>query len=1317
LDGKTSQGGSTTATYFHSFHQLMVHISIMSKVWPIACIPVTTVIKIVTEIHKSGTNPPHAWTDGKIYPNRLSHDVEAMYSKLFRGAIKMERFLSAVRKTVIVVSLMGLAAINLPFAHSQAISTNGGSIQGTVTDPSNAVIPHATVIIADPATGYSHTLVTDSAGFYSLGPLTPGTYTISITVPNFAHEVITTVVETGTATNGSARLSLGSQNETIEVNAGVVQVNTDQIGVAGVVTQEQIDTLPINGRNILDIAQVQPGVILQSGQTFDPTKTGYSALSINGENGRTTRILVDGQDISDETVGTTLFNVPSGAIGEFQLNRSTQDVSGSVTSTGQVLLATQSGTNRYHGNAFYNFQDARAGFANVNGLPAPFQRNQFGGYVGGYIIKDKLFFFGGSERIKQADSSPASNNAHFQAIINQFKTIPDPFHDTFSIGRLDYNGPWGVHFFARATYSVNAGFGTSGLNPYSLFENQDNIPALVGGADFTTGKFTHSVRFGYIKFINALHDGTAALGSSIYNPSSLFGFPVEFVGGIDAGGNENAPQKTFQSSKQFRYDGTWTKGAHNIKYGGEVTRILEGGFAAFYGASLVTDVSTNTRFLLPTCATATPVGGLDPGATTCSDDPLYGYKPAEYIYGNGNGSFSERPAFGLPGGGQFSWRMAAYVGDTWKVKPSITIVAGLRWSVDTDRANQDVPTPTCGEVDPSLQFSGCDSTTPNTPLFDFYGPGEGLGRKTQQNYANFGPQAGFVYSPGSHRLAVRGGAGIYYENDLFNNGGNARSEVITAEGQYFGDGAAIYNSPSINLAGFPTVNGLTNTGAPCTPPGAGAPPNGCNTIGQVFALPVAQATPIFNGLKTLYQAASKVNQPNTSFIGTGGKLDAANIYAGPYKTPYSIQVNGGVQYELKKGLVVSADFIHNATLKVPITVDTNHVGAARYLNTAAAKNAIAVTATSFGCTATTGAAAIDCVIANGGVIDDFAGNGLDSGNDLYGGTPASANGATPNTGAAFPGANPNVGTGDFILPVGKSAYDALQIVVQQQKSHPLPGLVSSNMQISYNLSRAISNSSGGSNQFFAGSGAYDQDCVNCNFGRNGEDHTNQISVSGSTTIKHGLQVGLVGHFFSAPPSTLTLGGITGIGIFNSDVDGDGTTNDLLPGTKPGYYMHQVSRRGLQGVINNYNATQAGTLTPAGRALVDNNLFTQAELVELNAVKQPLLPAPANPLGNAATRTFDASIKYPITYMKRFREGLVLTPGVTMYNVTNMSNYGGFSALAPASAATNPSSTNGDLNGPNNQGILNTARVNRGTGNGTYDQGGPRTTEFSLKLDF
>ena len=201
------------------------------------------------------------------------------------------------------VLLVGAAS-----AWGQAISTNGGSIQGTVTDPSGAAIPAAQIDISAPATGYDHHLTSDSAGFYSLGPLTPGSYTITITAASFQRLKETTVVRTGTVTNGSVKLVLGSTSETVEVNAGQLQVNTDQIGVSGVITSQQIDALPVNGRNILDVAQLEPGVILQTGESFDPTKAGYSAISVDGVGGRTTRILLDGQDITDETVGTTLLD-------------------------------------------------------------------------------------------------------------------------------------------------------------------------------------------------------------------------------------------------------------------------------------------------------------------------------------------------------------------------------------------------------------------------------------------------------------------------------------------------------------------------------------------------------------------------------------------------------------------------------------------------------------------------------------------------------------------------------------------------------------------------------------------------------------------------------------------------------------------------------------------------------------------------------------------------------------------------------------------------------------------------------------------------
>jgi hypothetical protein len=341
-------------------------------------------------------------------------------------------------KRILGVVVVLFLAVGLSFG--QAISVNGGSIQGTITDPSGAIIPSASVTITGTDTGFVKTLTTDSAGYYSLGPLIPGNYSVTVVATGFERMVIKTVVRTGTATNGNFKLTLGATTETVEVNAGALQINTDQQGVSDVITSEQIKNLPVNGRNFLDLAQVIPGVILQSGESFDPTKAGYSAISVGGVSGRTTRILLDGQDITDETVGTTIFNVSQGAIGDFQLNRSTQDVSGEVTSTGQVLVSTTSGTNAFHGELFYNFQDHRAMFARAkDGQDPQFQRNQFGGGVGGPILRDKLFFFGNIERIKQDSSSvsPVSSTGLFSAIYAAHPIIPSPYRETYSTVRLD----------------------------------------------------------------------------------------------------------------------------------------------------------------------------------------------------------------------------------------------------------------------------------------------------------------------------------------------------------------------------------------------------------------------------------------------------------------------------------------------------------------------------------------------------------------------------------------------------------------------------------------------------------------------------------------------------------------------------------------------------------------------------------------------------------------------------------------------------------------------------------------------------------------
>lgn len=1190
----------------------------------------------------------------------------------------MKRFLAAF-----------LLAVTSVFAYGQAISVNGGSIEGTITDPSGAAVPGAAIVISNPETGYSHTLKSDSAGFYALGPLNPGPYKIDVSATGFKKFAENTVVRTGTATAGSIRLSLGSENETIEVNAGAIQVNADQSSVSDVITGEQIKSLPVNGRNFLDLAQIEPGVILQSGESFDPTKAGYSAISVSGVSGRTTRILLDGQDITDETVGTTIFNVSQGAIDEFQLNRSTQDVSGDVTSTGQVLVATQSGTNTFHGQAFYNFQDYRAGFAPAkNGQNPPFQRNQFGGSIGGPIIKDKLFFFANAERIKQDSSSPSpvatGPGSYFSAIFAAHPTIPAPYRLTYSTARLDWNGPLHGHYFGRINYNVDSDASNYG-DGYWLYANRDNTPGYAFGADFAQGRFTHSFRGSYEKFHNLIADKTTG-NSSIYNglPGVAFYYSTQH---LYSGPNYLAPQGTFQSDKQLRYDGSWTKGAHNIRYGYSLNHILGGGFAAFFGLSPRVSISSST--LLATC-------NNDGTSAPCPSDPTHGYHAGTTYIGNGQGFFTENPGFGLIGGGTHDWRNGAYVSDNWKVTPDFTLIAGLRWSVDTDRANQDIALPNCSDS----PYITCTGT-----ILGQFGP-QFATTHVHQPYGNFGPQLGLNFSPGAHKTSIRAAFGIFYESDVFNNTTNARN-VLLKQGAFY-DYHNVCSSYTLAMPNGTLATHIDGTASGSSP-----------TIKSACQAPLAVGGPQIVQLQQAYQADTKAHAAlgNASYI--GNTLDADGAYSPNYRTPYSEQWNGGVQRELFKGAVISVDYVHNSTLKIGQTLDVNHVGAARYFNLPSAQAAVAATTAAYGCSGGYSQAAVTCAVNAGATIADFANNGLDSGNVYLQGYSAAAYGVTPSTGAAFPGANVNLGNGAMIQPIGRSGYDALQVVYRQQKSDFLyHAIAHANFQVSYNLSRIVTSSTGGSDQFFS-YGSWDSDNPMAYMGPDDLDRTHQLSFGGSFLFKYGPQVGLIGHFYSARPTTLQLdSGASGAGaIFFSDVTGDGTTGDLAPGTLPGAYMRSLKGAALNHYISNFNSSMAGQLTPAGQAVVNSGLLTRSQMIAVGGAIQPIAQvASSAAILNPAFRSLDLNFSYPIR-LSRFREGMSLEPAVSMYNVANFANYasqtGTLLNTTDAGGATN--AQNGYTTGYNTYAALNAARTQRGSG--TFDQGGPRSTEFQLKFNF
>ena len=256
---------------------------------------------------------------------------------------------------VFVLALFSTMVSSTMFAQT-TIST--GSIQGSVVDPSGAVVSNAKVIVSNRKNGQSITTSTNSSGVYTSGALAPGDYVVRVEGKGFKTAELPLTVQVGVTTAGSVRLQVGQADEVIEVQGSALQVNTEQATVQGVLSAQQIDTLPINGRNFLDLAQLEPGVQIQDGGTFDPTKNGFSSISFGGRYGRTARIEVDGIDISDETVGTTTQNIPAGAISEFQIGQSSLDLSTELTSSGSVNVVTRSGTNEWHGDAFYLFRDS-----------------------------------------------------------------------------------------------------------------------------------------------------------------------------------------------------------------------------------------------------------------------------------------------------------------------------------------------------------------------------------------------------------------------------------------------------------------------------------------------------------------------------------------------------------------------------------------------------------------------------------------------------------------------------------------------------------------------------------------------------------------------------------------------------------------------------------------------------------------------------------------------------------------------------------------------------------------------------------------------
>jgi hypothetical protein len=305
-----------------------------------------------------------------------------------------------------VLLSVGLALVSTQ-AYCQTAGT--GSIQGRITDTSEATIPNATVTAIDMATQVKHPGTTDGNGLYSFPNVPIGTYTIEVTAPGFKqYRKSNIVLEVGSSIAVNIGMTVGGVDQVVEVQAESLALQTEDSSLKQTVDAKTVTALPLNGRQMTDLVTLMGGAVnANENNDVQGSKTFYSSavISIAGGQGNFTDYRLDGGDHNDYSTNINLpFPFPD-AVSEFSVETTDLGAQSGLHPGGLVNVVTRSGTNRWHGSAFEfirnNFIDATNFFSTTKDT---LHQNQFGGTIGGKAIRDKLFFFAGYQRLKSNQS-------------------------------------------------------------------------------------------------------------------------------------------------------------------------------------------------------------------------------------------------------------------------------------------------------------------------------------------------------------------------------------------------------------------------------------------------------------------------------------------------------------------------------------------------------------------------------------------------------------------------------------------------------------------------------------------------------------------------------------------------------------------------------------------------------------------------------------------------------------------------------------------------------------------------------------------------
>jgi len=647
----------------------------------------------------------------------------------------------------ILVALVVLATAPATFAQ-----ITSATISGTAKDQTQAVLPGVDIVVKNVDTGLTRVAVTDANGYFTIPGLPPGTYETRASLTGFGTAVERVTLAVAQEAGLSLTLKVGATEESITVVGVSALVDTRAGAMSAVVTEKTISELPLNGRNYIDLALLQPGVNNFSEKDSTSSSNRGTKLNINGMSFRSNSYLLDGANMrgyaGTATVSAAETTLGVETIQEFRVVTNAYSADYGRAMGGVISLVTKSGTNSVHGSGFEFYRDSAMDARNYfdrGADPPPFTRHQFGASAGGPIQKNRLFFFGGLERLQEdlgvtttsfVPSDAARSGALFpiNPIMSPYlRLFPamnagetsaaqgigiftyefnQPTRENFYQGRVDYTVSDKDSFFARYTsdgadQTITASFpdyATDSVSRNQFFTAE--YKRIVTPALLNTSRFSHSrLRFEQLPNFPSVPDLAFIAGQDQMGVIS--------VGGLNGlGGTTTNPSSNNSFYWTWSDDVSYVKGRHLLKTG-----------------ALVEHLRTNKL-------TATNIRG-------------------SYTFANVRTFLAGTPTrfVGVPAGAQLervrpNTLVGFYVQDDYRATERLTLNLGLRYEFYTLPA----------------EANGLDTTLRDIVNDTSFTVGAPFGENPSRR--NFAPRLGFAWDVGGDgRTAVRGGAGVYHDTD------------------------------------------------------------------------------------------------------------------------------------------------------------------------------------------------------------------------------------------------------------------------------------------------------------------------------------------------------------------------------------------------------------------------------------------------------------------------------------------------------------------------------------------------------------------------